>query len=338
MITQLQPSHRYAIYTNILCTNHQIFYEARAIFRENLFVRITTKVQDFRRLYDAMALTPIICRTRARDFGDIAMTITYDHDSNNDLEELCYVFAVEDLQLLCRGFHFLYDDGYLQGLAFGAVIHGSSNTLASSRSRQLLEPLTGLYAIARFTISGPANGDYKDKIISQIARPAPRYEASIEVVCELWDEGNALFKIGAALALPKYKAAILHLLSRIWDMNMIQTGKYANKSRKEVYHILSFSLYGTLATTFYSLRIFDNAFRWAEIALASLWADIGRIQYQPAQFAILTRLMASNSMALGERRRALGELGRALHHEPDNALVKADLIALCAALGRREGD
>ena len=44
-----------------------------------------------------------------------------------------------------------------------------SHTLALSRSHQLLEPLTELYAIARFTISGPISGDYKHKIINQIA-------------------------------------------------------------------------------------------------------------------------------------------------------------------------
>ena len=46
-----------------------------------------------------------------------------------------------------------------------------SSTSASSRSRQHLKPFTELYAIARFTIDGPFNRDYKVKMINQIEQP-----------------------------------------------------------------------------------------------------------------------------------------------------------------------
>ena len=75
----------------------------------------------------------------------------------------------------------LYGVGYWRYSALEIVTHGSSevqgheldhnSTSASSRSRQLLKPLSELYATARFTIRDPVNGDYKVKIINQIAQP-----------------------------------------------------------------------------------------------------------------------------------------------------------------------
>ena len=71
--------------------------------------------------------------------------------------------------------------GYWQYSALEIVTHGSSevqgheldldNTSTSSRSRQLLKPLSELYATAHFTMRGLVNGDYRVKIVNQTAQP-----------------------------------------------------------------------------------------------------------------------------------------------------------------------
>ena len=295
-----------------------------------------------------MGFVPVSSGRRAKDVGDIAMSITYEDDLNNNGGELCFIFALEDLRLLCRYFHSLYAIGSLQNLAFKAVIHGSSkiqgqeldhsHTLALSRSHQLLEPLTELYAIARFTISGPVNADYKHKIINQIARPAPRHEESLEVIRKLSTKGNdALRCQQAAVAQEKYTAALLHLETRTWDMNRIETGPFANSSRYKVYHFVVISLLRYLAITFLMMRKPEKAHFWASLALDSIDRHIGTFSHPPDQYTELARLMARSSMALGRTRRALVELGWALHFNPNNALVKADLVQLCAEKGRLAG-
>ena len=286
-----------------------------------------------------MGFVPVSRGRRAKDVRDIAMSITYEDDLNNNGEELCFVFALEDLRLLCRYFHSLYAIDSLQNVAFKVVIHGSSGIpLALSRSHQLLEPLMELYDIARFTISGAVNRDYKHKIIDRIARPAPRHEESLEMIMELWTKGNDAFTCHQfAVALEEYKAALLHLETRGWDMNMIETGPFANAPRYQIYHIVVNSLLACLALTFLLLGMFDKAHDWASFALGSIVRNRGTILHPPSQYAELAHLMATTSRALGKRRRALEELGWALHFEPNNALVKADLVQLCAEKGRMAG-
>ena len=275
------------------------------------------------------------------------MSITYEDDLDNNGEELCNIFAVDDLRLLCRSFRSRYSIDTLRNMAIRVVIHGSSevrgedldhsHTLALSRSHQLLEPLTELYAITRFTISGPVNGDYKHKIIDRIARPAPRHEESLEIVMELWTKGNDALKCHQfAVALKEYKAALLHLETRTWDMNMIETGDFANAPRYKVYHIVAICLIECLALTLLLLRMFDKAHYWARFALDSIVRNKGMISHPPGQYAEFAHLMATTSRSLGKRRRALGELGRALHFDPDNALVKADLVGLCVGFALKK--
>ena len=295
-----------------------------------------------------MGFKPVSSGRRAKDVGDIAMSITYEDDLNNNGEELFVIFALEDLRHLCRYFHSLYTTNSLQNLAFKVVIHGSSevrgleldhsHTLALSRSHRLLEPLTELYAIARFTISGPVNGEYKHEIIHQIARPAPRHEESLEVIRKLRTKGDdALGCHQAAVAQEKYIAALLHLETRTWDMNRIETGPFANFSKYQVYHHIGISLLRSLAITFLIMRKFSKAHYWASLALDSMERHIDTISHPPDQYTELARLMARSSIALGRTRRALGELGWALHFEPNNALVKADLVQLCAEKRRLAG-
>ena len=275
------------------------------------------------------------------------MSITYEDDLDNNGKEHCNIFAVDDLRLLCRSFRSLHAIKNSQNMAFKIVIHGSSevrgqeldhtHTVALSRSHQLLEPLTELYAIARLTISGPVIGDYKHKIIDQIARPASRHEESLEMVMELWTKGDdALRRQQFAVALEEYKAALLHLETRTWDMNMIETGDFANAPRYKVYHIVAICLIECLALTFLLMRMFDKAHYWATFALCSIVRNKGTISHPPAQYAELAHLMATTSRALGERRRALGELGRALHFNPNIALVKADLVGLCVSFALKK--
>ena len=284
-----------------------------------------------------MGFVPISSGRRAKDVGDIAMSITYEDDLDNNGEEFCVVFAVEDLRLICRNFRSIYAIDSLQHMAFKVVLHGSSEVpLALSRSHRLLEPLTELYTVARFTISGAVNRNYKHKIIDRIARPAPRHEESLEMIMELWTKGNdALGYHQFAVALEEYKAALLHLETRAWDMNIIETGDFANAPRYQVYHIVVNNLLEYLALTFLLMRMFDKAHYWASFALGSIVRNIGTISYPPGQYAELAHVMATTSKALGNRRRALEEFCWALHFDPNNALVKADFVELCAEEGRR---
>ena len=276
------------------------------------------------------------------------MTITWEDGLNNDGEELFAIFAMEDLRFLCQVFNSLHEVGRLQSVAFKVVIHGSSevrgqeldhtHTLSLLHSRQLLEPLTELYAIARFTISGPVNEDSKVKIINQIARPAPRHEDSLEMIRELWIQGEAALNGNrVAFAQKKYIAAIFHLETRDWDMSVLETGCYANRSRYTAYCKLLHGLLHWLAFTFLKMGIFDKAHDWASLAFHSMLYVKGRVSHPPAQYVRLARFLAKTSIALGERYQALEELGWALHIEPNNALVKADLSTLCADIGRGEG-
>ena len=295
-----------------------------------------------------MGLVPISSGRKAKDVGDIAMSITYETDLDLNGEELCFIFAVEDLRLLCCYFCPLFAIDKLQ-MTFKVVIHGSSEVgiqelvsshkLALLRSQHLLEPLTELYAIPRFTISGPVDGDYKHKIIRQIARPAPTHEESLEMIMERWTKGDdALRCHQSAVALENYKTAILHLETRIWDMNIIKTGNFANAPRYKVCDIVKNCLIECLALTFLLMKKFDKAHYWASFALGSIVRNIGKVSHPPGQYAEFAHLMATTSRALGKRRRALGELGRALHFDPNNALVKADLVMLCASFALKKAD
>lgn len=276
------------------------------------------------------------------------MTITYEDGLNNDGEELFAIFAMEDLRLLCQIFNSFHETGRLQSVAFKVVIHGSSevrgqeldhtHTLSLLHSRQLLEPLTELYAIARFTISGPVNEDYKVKIINQIARPAPRHEDSLEMIRELWIQGEAALNGNrVAFAQKKYIAAILQLESRDWGMSMIKMGRYANQSRYTVYCKLLHGLLHWLAFTFSKMGIFGKAHHWASLALHSMVYVSSTISHPPAQYVALAGFMAKTSIALGERHRALWELSYVLHFEPNNARVKDEMIRLYGEVGTVPG-
>ena len=347
MITQqLLPRYRYDIHPNLLRTSHRIFYEARAIFRQNIFVRINTRALGFREYFTSWGFVPVSSGRRAKDVGDIAMSITYEDDLNDNGEELFVIFALEDLRHLCRYFHSLYTIDRIQDLAFKVVIHGSSEirglgldhhsqTLASSRSHRLLEPLTELYAIDRFSISGPVDREYKHKTIHHIARPAPRHEESVEVIEKLWAKGDdALGCHQAAVAQEHYIAALLHLETRIWAMNRIESRYFNNAPRYKFYHIGRNFLLGRLALTFMRMRNFDKAHYWACHALDLIERHKGRISYPPDQYARLARLTARSSLALRKTRRAMKELGWALHFEPNNALIKADLVQLSEKVRR----
>ena len=220
------------------------------------------------------------------------MSITYEDDLSINGEELFVLFALEDLRYLCRYFYSLYTIDRLQDLAFKVVIHGSSDirglgldhsqTLALSRSYRLLEPLTELYAIARFTISGPVNREYKHKIIHHIARPAPRHEESVEVIRKLWTKGDdALGYHQAAVAQENYIAALLQLETRIWDMNMTETRYFANAPRYKFCHIGRTFLLECLALTFMRMRKFDKAHYWASHALDLIQRHMDTISHPP---------------------------------------------------------
>ena len=269
------------------------------------------------------------------------MSITYEDDLNNDKEELFAIFAMEDLRLLCQVFNSINEMRGPQPRVFKVEIHGSSEVRGQELdhthrlSRQILEPLTELYDIARFTISGPVNEDYKVKIINQIARPAPRHEDSLEMIRELWIQGEAAFKGNrVAFAQKKYIAAILQLESRDWDTSMIESGRDAKRSRITSYNMLLHGLLHSLAVTFLEMRIFGKAHHWASHALHIMTHHMGRITHSPAQYGELAHLIATANRALGERHRAVDELRGILRFSPHNVRVEDELITLYGEIGR----
>ncbi|KAF6232178.1 hypothetical protein HO173_009561 [Letharia columbiana] len=342
---KLCPSHRYEFHTTILLGNHQLYGEAASIlYGENLFICLATNLKAIQRLCYNVGLKPVSYGTRAAKWKHIAMSIVFSQDGDDSKKTLRCVFACDDLHLLCRGFlGFGMNDGnglvFLQDLRFTVTIHGSSEAQihalrygtpsASSKLCRLLEPFTKLHSIGRFTIIGLFNGEYRAYIAGRVTGSAPNLESAIEGIVALKDEGNVAFcKNQDALAIAKYEAALISLLTSFWDHATIQTGEFANLIRSNAACILYFQLQSNLAATLLRTGRFVDCHYWAGHAFAQTATEKAMVHRKPAEYSELAILQALASKGMGEIERAAKEMRTALIFEPENATARKELVDL----------
>ena len=197
------------------------------LYRENLFVRVRSTHKNLGRLINLKGIPILLEGRKAETFKHCAMSVDLDRLNTplgvkSQKENLCYIIASDDVQLLCQSFLIQHTviSGIFKHCQFKVTIHCmlddmlSKNPAQTSPQRRLLEPFTLLHSVPRFKIAGPANTEYCASIAAQVSRMAPTVDEEFNNVIELRDKGHEhLGRDDLEGAVRFYRTAFSHLLS-----------------------------------------------------------------------------------------------------------------------------
>ena len=199
----------YKFQLNILLTNRQINHEAKKVFQDNIFIKITTPWLEAIEHIRGEGKVPSVCSgDKASSFRDHHLWIfidtpatTYRHSHNNFSMLIC----IEDLEAFTRMWHFsnLNHVGLNQHLRLKLTIqdpHVEERKIPKRLQQRLLLPFGAIKELHSFSVHGqnsPLLPSVEEALKKEQAIPDPTPEESLAKGFTLKDAGNAHLKAGS---------------------------------------------------------------------------------------------------------------------------------------------
>jgi len=229
--------HTYRLHTSILYTNCQTYHEAWQTFdREHLFVLVAFPQDPWMlTALEQYGLPTIAQGERARQFPNIAMTLTFGVAGNDDwwpggMRDRNVVIAIQDLSALCTsllGYKCqLVDPDDILTLYIRIAPRISPSLLPAvddrpnpqSKLRRLLEPLRQLHSTEIIKIEGPSSLSYMQEIVEGTSGPPDNInEVLKKVLLALSGGDEARDHSDLSLAVVRYKSGLQTIHSHFGD-------------------------------------------------------------------------------------------------------------------------
>ena len=280
-----QPA-RYEYQLAILSTCHQIHREAKKVFQDNIFVKITTPWPEaIEHIRHEGKVPSVTTGDKAQSFRDFHLWVFIDtpggvHPSEHGAFSM--LICLEDLESFNRFWHFsnLNFYGLNRHLRLRLTVqdpHVPDRKIPKALQSRLLMPFGMIKGLDTFTVLG-------DKVLPSVqealekerAIPDPTPEQCLEKGFALKDAGNALLKLGMfRQALQKYfdsfAAVHIYVLGRNRTVHCdgfysrdLTSGTYKGQRSDYARGILRVQLVANIVLAFLKLEDFAEAHFWGK--------------------------------------------------------------------------
>ena len=279
-----EPAH-YHYHLDILSTCQQIYREAKKVFQDNVFVKITTPWPEaIEHIRSEGKVPSLTTGQKAEAFRDFHMWvfITTEAIDYYDHERFSMLICLEDLEAFNRFWHFsnLNLDGLNRSLRLKLSVqdpHVLDRKIPKPLQTRLLMPFGMVKQLASFTVDGvKLLPSVQEALKKEQAIPDPTPEQCLEKGFALKAAGDELLKLGQySQALQKYfdsfGAIHIHVSGRVrtvhcdgFYMRVLKSGTYRGEPGDFARGILRIQLVANIVLAYYQLEDFVEAHFWGK--------------------------------------------------------------------------
>ena len=279
-----QPA-RYHYHLNILSTCHQIYREAKKVFQDNVFVKITTPwAEAIDHIKSEGNVPSVTTGQKAEAFRDFHLWVYIDTGGirHEDLERFSMLICLEDLEAFNRFWHFsnLNFYGLNRHLRLKLTVqdpHVPDRKIPKPLQTRLLMPFGMIKELDTFTIHGSKLlPSVQEAVKKEQATPDPTPEQCLEKGFALKAAGDELLKLGQyRQALQKYfdsfGAIHIHVSGRVrtvhsdgFYLRELTSGTYRGQRGDYARGILRIQLVANIVLAFLKLEDFVEAHFWGK--------------------------------------------------------------------------
>ena len=280
-----EPAH-YEYQLAILSTCRQIYREAKKVFQDNVFIKVTTPwLEAIDHIRSEGKVPSVTTREKAEAFQDFHLWVFIDTPSGThpaDHPRFSMLISLEDLQAFNEFWHFsnLNFYGLNRHLRLKLTIqdpHVPDRKIPKALQTRLLMPFGLIKELDTFTVHGSKLLPSVDEALQkERAIPDPTPEECLEKGFALKDAGNALLKLGLyRQALKKYVdsfgAIHIHVSGRVRTVHCdgfyirdLTSGTYKGQRGDYARGILRVQLVANIVYAFIKLEDFVEAHFWGK--------------------------------------------------------------------------
>ena len=207
-------SSHYEYQLNILLANHQIHHEAKKIFQDNIFVKITTPWPEALGHISSEGKVPIVAAgNNAANFKDFHLSVDIDAPAAiTSHETYSMLICLEDLELFTRTWRYsnLNHPGLNTHLRLRLTLqdpHVPDRKIPKPLQSRLLLPFGDVKDLRNLTVRGQnVLPSVRETLIKAQAKPEPTLEQCLELAISLKEDGNKAVEAG------DYREALQHYI------------------------------------------------------------------------------------------------------------------------------
>lgn len=278
-------SYRYHL--DVLQVNHQVHHEAKKIFQDNVFVKITTPWPEAIGHIRSEGKVPTVTTgDKASQFRDFHLWVFIDTPATPNPqprhENFSMLICIEDLEAFTRMWHLsnLNHYGLNRHLRLKLTVqdpHVTDRKIPKALQYQLLLPFGLVKELHTFSVNGPKLLDsVQDAMNKERNTPDPAPEECIEKGFALKDLGNQLLKAGSYRdALIKYtdafKAIHITVSGRMriihaegYYIRELTSGPHKGMRGDYVRMVLRVQLVANFVLVYLKLEQWEEAYYWGK--------------------------------------------------------------------------
>ena len=275
---------RYSYNLSILRTNRQIHHEAKKIFRDNIFVKITTPWPDAIEHISSEGNVPIvIAGTKAERFTDVHLWAYIDAPAapqNHETHSM--IICLEDLEAFTWTWHYnnLNYPGLNTHLSLKLTMQDPyifDRKIPKPLQQRLLSPFGVIKELALFSVhASKLLPSVKDSVVKAQAVPDPTREECLEKATSLKESGAKALEAGEhRQALLQYFKAFEAIHIRIngrkrsihadgFYMDELKTGVYKGQRGDYVRMVLRIGLVSNVVLAYFKMKDYTEAHFWGK--------------------------------------------------------------------------
>ena len=275
---------RYEYQLDILRTNRQIYHEAKKIFQDNVFVKITTPWPEAIEHISLEGKVPIVTAgERAERFSDFHLWVYIDAPaapSQHDTHSM--VICLEDLEAFTWTWYYnnLNYPGLNSHLSLKLTIQDpyvTDRKIPKDLQQKLLLPFGLVKNLLVFSVHGSKLlPSVKDSLISKQAVPDPTREECLEKATSLKEAGTRAIVAGKyeealQLAFDAFKAIHIHVSGRKrtfyadgFYLAELESGQYKGERGDFVRMVLRISLVSNVILAYLKMEEWAEAHFWGK--------------------------------------------------------------------------
>lgn len=287
---------RYEYQLAVLRTCHQIHREAKKIFEDNIFIKITTPWSEaIDHIRGEGKVPSVTTGEKAEIFRDFHLWVLIDTPgipNPNHPKTWSMLIALEDLESFNKFWHYsnLNHYGLNQNLRLKLTIqdpHVPDRKIPKALQIRLLMPFGMIKDLDTFTVHGSKLLPSVDEALKkERAIPDPTPEQCIEKGFALKDAGNALLKLGLyRQALEKYidsfGAIHIYVSGRVRTVHCegfyireLGSGTYKGQRGEYPRMILRVQLVANIVLAYLKLEDFVEAHFWGKRSIILFWNSV----------------------------------------------------------------
>ena len=274
---------RYEYKLDILRANHQIYREAKKIFQDNIFVKITTPWPEAIGHIRSEGKVPTVTTGhKAEMFRDCHLWVFIDTPGAFSHGRYSLLITLEDLEAFTNMWHFsnLNHLGLNAHLRLKLTIqdpHVPDRKIPKALQNRLLLPFGNIKELDNFSVHGSKLlPSIEEALNKERAIPDPSPEQCIESACTLKDAGNESLKVGSyQKALQQYidafEAIHIHVSGRVRTIHAegyyirdLTSGTFKGQRGDYARMVLRVQLVANVILAYLKLEDFTEAYFWGK--------------------------------------------------------------------------